>query len=62
MAGMPATLIFVPFISVISIGVIALAVLTGSALQVLFVMVLFMLIQTIYSFLAVQMDDEDLKL
>ena len=55
-------MVFVPFVSVVSLGVVALAVLTGSAIQVLVVMALFMLIQTTYSFLAVQMDVEDLKL
>jgi hypothetical protein len=55
-------MVFVPFVSVVSLGVILLAVLTGSALQVLIVMAVFMLIQTTYSFLAVEMDDEDVKL
>ena len=56
------SMVFVPFASVASLIVIALAVLTGYALQVLIVMAGFMVIQTTYSFLAVQMDDEDLKL
>ena len=56
------SMVFVPFVSVVSIIVIFLAVLTGYALQVLLVMAIFMLIQTTYSFLAVQMDNEDMKL
>jgi poly-beta-1,6-N-acetyl-D-glucosamine synthase len=56
------SMVFVPFVSVVSLGVILLAVLTGSALQVLIVMAVFMLIQITYSFLAVQMDNEDTKL
>ncbi|PVX23103.1 MAG: glycosyl transferase [Candidatus Bathyarchaeum sp.] len=56
------SMVFVPFASVASLVIIAFAALTGYALQVLFVMAGFMLIQTTYSFLAVQMDDEDLKL
>lgn len=46
----------------VSLAVIALAVLTGCALQVLIVMGIFMLIQTTYSFLAIMMDNEDMKL
>jgi cellulose synthase/poly-beta-1,6-N-acetylglucosamine synthase-like glycosyltransferase len=56
------SMVFVPFVSVVSLGVILFAVLTGYALQVLIVMAIFMLIQTTYSFLAVQMDDDDYKL
>jgi poly-beta-1,6-N-acetyl-D-glucosamine synthase len=56
------SMVFVPFVSVVSLIVIALAVLTGYTFQVLLVMAVFMLIQTTYSFLAVQMDDEDVKL
>ena len=56
------SMLFVPFVSLISLIVIFIAVLTGYALQVLIVMAVFMLIQATYSFLAVQMDDEDLKL
>lgn len=52
----------VPLISLVSLAVIALAVVTGYALQVLFVMGVFMLIQATYSLLAIMMDDEDLKL
>jgi hypothetical protein len=55
-------MLFVPFVSVVSLVVIALALLTGYAFQVLLVMAVFMLIQTTYSFLAVQMDNEYLKL
>jgi hypothetical protein len=55
--------IFVPFVSVVSLVVIFLAVLTGYAFQVLIVLAAFMLIQATYSFLAIQLDDdEDLKL
>ena len=56
------SMVFVPFVSIVSLIVIALAVLTGYALQVLIVMAVFMLIQTTYSFLAIIMDDEDWKL
>jgi len=55
-------MIFVPFVSLVSLIVIFFVVLTGYALQVLIVMAVFMLIQATYSFLAIQMDDEDLKL
>ena len=55
-------MIFVPFASVASLILIAFSALTGYVLQVLIVMAGFMLIQITYSFLAVQMDDEDLKL
>jgi biofilm PGA synthesis N-glycosyltransferase PgaC len=56
------SMVFVPFVSVVSLAVIAIAALTGYALQVLIVMAVFMLIQATYSFLAIMMDDEDLKL
>jgi cellulose synthase/poly-beta-1,6-N-acetylglucosamine synthase-like glycosyltransferase len=56
------SMIFVPFVSVVSLAVIAIALLTGYALQVLFVMAVFVLIQTTYSLLAIMMDDEDWKL
>lgn len=56
------SMIFVPFVSIISLFVILIAVLTGSGLQTLIVLLVFMLIQVTYSFLAVQMDEEDLKL
>ncbi|MGD2066181.1 MAG: glycosyltransferase [Candidatus Bathyarchaeota archaeon] len=52
----------VPLISLVSLAVIALSVATGHVLQVLFVTGAFMLIQATYSFLAIMMDDEDLKL
>ena len=52
----------VPLISLVSLAVIALSLVTGYALQVLFVMGVFMLIQATYSLLAIMMDDEDLKL
>jgi hypothetical protein len=55
-------MIFVPFVSLASLIVIFLVVLTGYALQVLIVMAVFMLIQATYGFLAIQMDNEDLKL
>jgi hypothetical protein len=55
-------MIFVPFVSVVSLIVIFLAVLMGHAFQVLSVMAVFMLIQATYSFLAIMMDDEDWKL
>ncbi|MFA5363678.1 MAG: hypothetical protein WC325_00670 [Candidatus Bathyarchaeia archaeon] len=41
---------------------IAIAVLTGYGMQALIVMLVFMLIQTTYSYLAVEMDNEDMKL
>ncbi|MGD9131494.1 MAG: glycosyltransferase [Candidatus Bathyarchaeota archaeon] len=56
------SMIFVPFVSVVSLIVIFLAVLMGHAFQVLSVMAVFMLIQATYSFLAIMMDDEDWKL
>jgi biofilm PGA synthesis N-glycosyltransferase PgaC len=56
------SMIFVPFVSVVSLIVILLAVLMGYALQVLIVLATFMLIQATYSFLAIQMDNEDVKL
>lgn len=52
----------VPLISVVSLAVIAWSLVTGYALQVLLVMGVFMLIQATYSFLAILMDDEDMKL
>lgn len=55
------SMVFIPFVSLASLSLI-LAVLTGYALQVLIVMAAFMLIQATYSFLAIQMDNEDLKL
>ena len=56
------SMFFVPFVSVASLIVIAISALTGHVLQVLFVMGVFMLIQATYSFLAILMDDEDMKL
>ncbi len=56
------SMVFVPFVSIASLIVIFFAVLTGYALQVLLVMAVFILIQTTYSFLAIMMDEEDLKL
>ena len=52
----------VPLISVVSLAVIAWSLVTGYALQVLLVMGVFMLMQATYSFLAILMDDEDMKL
>ena len=56
------SMVFVPFASVASLILIAFAALTGYALQVLFVMAGFMVIQITYSFLAVQLEYEDLNL
>jgi cellulose synthase/poly-beta-1,6-N-acetylglucosamine synthase-like glycosyltransferase len=56
------SMVFVPFVSVVSLIVIAIAILTGYAIQALIVMLVFMLIQTTYSYLALEMDNEDLKL
>ncbi|MCW4016523.1 MAG: glycosyltransferase [Candidatus Bathyarchaeota archaeon] len=56
------SMIFVPFVSIVSLFVIALAVIGGYGLQALVVMLVFMLIQITYSFLAVQLDNEDVKL
>ncbi|MCW4022606.1 MAG: glycosyltransferase family 2 protein [archaeon] len=56
------SMIFVPFVSVVSLVAIAIALLTGYALQVLIVMGVFVLIQATYSLLAILMDDEDWKL
>jgi hypothetical protein len=55
-------MVFVPFVSVVSLAVIAIALLTGYAIQVLTVMAVFVLIQATYSVLAIMMDDEDWKL
>ena len=52
----------VPLISVVSLAVIAWSLVTGYALQALLVMGVFMLMQATYSFLAILMDDEDMKL
>jgi cellulose synthase/poly-beta-1,6-N-acetylglucosamine synthase-like glycosyltransferase len=56
------SMVFVPFVSVVSLAVIALAVLTGHAMQVLLARGVFMLIQATYSFLAIMMDNEDMNL
>ena len=52
----------VPVISVVSLVVIAWSIVMGHLFQVLLVMGVFMLMQTTYSFLAILMDDEDMKL
>ena len=52
----------VPVISVVSLVVIGWSIVMGHLFQVLLVMGVFMLMQTTYSFLAILMDDEDMKL
>ena len=56
------SMLFIPLASIVSIALIIAGVLTGSIFQVLYVMGGFILIQATYSFLAIQMDNEDLKL
>ena len=56
------SMLFIPLASLVSIAVIIAAALTGSVFQVLYVMGGFILLQATYSFLAIQMDNEDLKL
>ena len=56
------SMLFIPLASIVSIVVVIAAALTGSGLQVLYVICGFVLLQVTYSFLAIQMDNEDLKL
>jgi cellulose synthase/poly-beta-1,6-N-acetylglucosamine synthase-like glycosyltransferase len=56
------SMLFIPFASIFTIISLIYAVLSGYALQVLYVMAGFMLLQATYSLLAIQMDEEDLKL
>jgi len=56
------SMLFIPFASVVSIVSIIVAVVTGFGLSVLSVMAGFILLHATYSFLAIQMDNEDLKL
>jgi cellulose synthase/poly-beta-1,6-N-acetylglucosamine synthase-like glycosyltransferase len=56
------SMVFVPFVSLASLFIIGIAILQGYWIQALIVMLMFVLIQATYSFLAIQMDDEDLKL
>ena len=56
------SMLFIPFASVFTIISLIYAVLSGQGLQALYVMAGFMLLQATYSLLAIQMDDEDLKL
>jgi len=55
-------MLFIPLASFLSIISIIGAVLAGFWLQVLYVMAGFILLQATYSFLAIQMNGEDLKL
>ena len=56
------SMLFIPFASIFTIISLAYAVLSGYGFQVLYVMAGFMLLQATYSLLALQMDNEDLKL
>jgi len=56
------SMLFIPFASIFTIISLVYAVLLGYGFQVLYVMAGFMLLQATYSLLALQMDDEDLKL
>ncbi len=56
------SMLFIPLASIISIISIVFAVMEGYGMQVLSVMCGFILLQTTYNFLALQMDDEDMKL
>jgi cellulose synthase/poly-beta-1,6-N-acetylglucosamine synthase-like glycosyltransferase len=56
------SMLFIPLASIVSIAVVIAAALTGSGFQVLYVICGFVLLQATYSFLAIQMDNEDLKL
>ena len=56
------SMLFIPFASIFSIFSLIYAVLSGYALQVLYVTASFIMLQATYSLLALQMDDEDLKL
>jgi cellulose synthase/poly-beta-1,6-N-acetylglucosamine synthase-like glycosyltransferase len=56
------SMLFIPLVSLVSIAVIITAALAGSGFQVLYVIGGFILLQATYSFLAIQMDNEDLKL
>jgi len=55
-------MVFIPFASIFSIISLCYAVFLGYGLQVLYVMAGFIMLQATYSLLAIQMDDEDLKL
>jgi len=56
------SMVFIPFASIFTIISLTYAVLSGYGLQVLYVMAGFMLLQATYSLLAIQMDNEDLRL
>jgi len=56
------SMLFIPFASIFSIASLIYAVLSGYGFQVLYVMAGFILLQATYSLLALQMDNEDLKL
>ena len=56
------SMLFIPFASIFTIISLIYAILSGLGLQALYVMAGFMLLQATYSLLAIQMDDEDLKL
>jgi len=56
------SMLFIPVASIVSIVSIVFAVLQGYGLQVLSVLGCFVVLQTTYSFLALQMDNEDMKL
>jgi len=56
------SMLFIPFASIFTIISLVYAVLSGYGFQVLYVMAGFVLLQATYSLLALQMDNEDLKL
>ena len=56
------SMLFIPLASVFAIVSLIYAVLSGYAFQVLYVTLGFMVLQATYSLLAIQMDNEDLKL
>jgi len=56
------SMLFIPFASIFSIVSLIYAVFSGYGFQVLYVMAGFILLQATYSLLALQMDDENLKL
>ena len=56
------SMLFIPFASIFTIISLGYAMLSGYGFQALFVMAGFILLQATYSLLALQMDNEDLKL
>jgi cellulose synthase/poly-beta-1,6-N-acetylglucosamine synthase-like glycosyltransferase len=56
------SMLFIPIAQIVSIISIVAAIMIGYGLQVLSVMAGFILLQTTYSYIALQMDNEDMKL